>query len=131
MGLTGWLPVVAKPGPTPSELVVDLTMVPAGAAVSAIRYAAGSGGYNRTTGRPLARELGSNRICCGPKVDTALEPCEPERCPIKTSGTSASDGVVGGDAKNGLGLQLPAPPFFASISRAGKCRCFLPQVCDS
>lgn len=188
------------------------------------RYAAGAGGFNSTTGQPLVRELGSSRLCCGPHVDTMLEPCLPERCPIKSSGSA---GVSGGCAakmtelcgvgptertnnnpagspieahyqiltrrRSGLyfawgqdarratrghclvclsqhvkrlvqagcadpptancdefyaaaadhamlaeeggggssqSLQLPAAPFFAALTKAGKCRCFAPQVCD-
>ena len=63
----------------------------------------------------LQRSLGSSRICCGPHVDTALQPCPMSRCPIKASGPGA----------------LPASPFFAAIDASGRCACFAPQVCDA
>lgn len=114
MGVTGWHAVAATPGKTPNTLRVDLSHLPAGAVVRAVRYAAGSGGFNSTTGN-YANRLGSNRICCGPAVDLALEPCPPARCPIKA----------------GVGAQvLPAVPFFAAVTRSGACKCFNPQVCD-
>ena len=117
MGMTGWHAVAAKPGATPNELVVDLSHIDltGGKQISAIRYGAGAGGYNSTTGNYLVRKLGSSRICCGPHVDPMLEPCGPERCPIKSSGV----------------LRLPASPFFASVTKVGKCQCFKPQVCDA
>ena len=191
LGLTGWVAVAAVAGPTPSTLTIDLAGLEArglsrpGTQISAIRYAAGAGGFNSTTGQPLVRDLGSSRLCCGPSVDTALEPCPPERCPIKSSGetvscaarmaelcgdarqasvghclvclghftqdlwnvgcavahpASASDldefcargGGGGGSSgsSRGTSLQLPAAPFFASITKAGKCKCFAPQECD-
>ena len=123
MGLTGWHAVAAKAGATRSELVVDLShlnLAPGKSAISAVRYGAGSGGYNSTTGTLLVRELGSSRICCGPHLDPMLEPCGPARCPIMSSGSATSGGV-----------RLPATPFFAQVTKAGKCRCFAPQVCDS
>lgn len=115
MGLTGWIAVAATAGATKGELLVDLSAVPAGKTISAVRYAAGSGGYNSTTGQFLERGLGSSRVCCGPTVDPTLEPCPPERCPIKADGAG----------------NLPATPFFASVTKAGKCKCFAPQVCDA
>lgn len=114
MGVTGWVAVAAKAGAAPNTLEVDLATLPAGARVAAVRYGVGSGGYNSTTGDYLVRSLGSSRVCCGPHVDPALEPCAPESCPIKATGDGA----------------LPAVPFFAAITKAGVCSCFSPQVCD-
>jgi hypothetical protein len=74
MGVRGWVPVAATAGSTNNTLVVDLSHLPEGASVSAIRYGAGSGGYNATTGEYLDRGLGKSLICCGPHVDIALEP---------------------------------------------------------
>ena len=114
MGVRGWHAVAATPGPRPNTLTVDLSHLPAGASVAAVRYAAGSGGYNSSSGRYAVRGLGSSRVCCGPKVDTALQPCGPERCPIKASGPGS----------------LPAAPFFAAVSKdSGRCSCFAPQSC--
>ena len=120
MGLTGWHAVAARAGGAKNQLIVDLGHVGLGPGqtVSAIRYGAGSGGYNSTTGEYLVRELGSSRICCGPHVDPMLEPCGPERCPIMSSGSSAGS------------ARLPATPFFARVTKGGKCKCFAPQVCD-
>ena len=115
MGVTGWVAVAAVLGSTPNTLLVDLSQLPAGSIVRAIRYGAGSGGYNATNGDYNDRSLGSSRICCGPSVDPALEPCPPANCPIKASGDAA----------------LPAVPFFAAVTQAGKCKCFKPQVCDA
>eukprot|EP01045_Picozoa_sp_COSAG04_P047714 COSAG04_NODE_17950_length_455_cov_0.862360_1_plen_151_part_11 len=112
MGMLGWVAVAATAGPSAASLTVDLSHLPPGKRISAVRYAVGSGGYNSTTGQCLVRGLGSSRICCGPSVDTALQPCGPERCPIKASG-------------------LPARPFFAAVDKAtGQCKCFAPQRCD-
>ena len=74
MGVRGWVPVAATAGPTKNTLVVDLSHLPEGATVSAIRYGAGSGGYNATTGEYLDRGLGKSLVCCGPHVDIALQP---------------------------------------------------------
>ena len=114
MGVRGWVPVAAKAGPTPGTLTVDLGSLPAGSKLAAVRYAVGSGGYNSSTGERLDRGLGSSRICCGPRVDTALQPCKPEHCPIKASGPGS----------------LPASPFFAAIDwKKRRCQCFAPQEC--
>ena len=123
MGLSGWIAVAAKHGAPSSanrasnQLVIDLSSVPAGKSISAIRYASGSGGYNSTTGEYLVRKLGSSRLCCGPTVDPAFEPCGPERCPIMSIGQA------------GKSLPLPATPYFARITSAGSCKCFAPQQC--
>ena len=113
MGLRGWVAVAAVAGPTSSSLRVDLSHLPDGARVAAIRYAAGAGGYNSTTGERVFFGLGSSRMCCGPTVDTALQPCAPASCPIKASGPGS----------------LPASPFFAAVDAAGHCACFEPQRC--
>ena len=115
MGVRGWVPVAASVGPTLDTLTVDLGGLPTGSKVAAVRYAVGSGGYNSSTGERLDRRLGSSRICCGPHVDTALQPCKPENCPIKASGPGS----------------LPASPFFAAIDwKRRRCQCFSPQECS-
>ena len=61
MGLTGWVAVAAsvkQPNARLGELIIDLSGVPVGQTISAVRYGAGSGGYNSTTGQYLARGLG-------------------------------------------------------------------------
>ena len=120
MGLTGWHAVTAKANTKTNELVIDLSNINLtdDKGVSAIRYGVGSGGYNSSTGRNLARSLGSSRICCGPFVDPMLEPCAPESCPIMSSGSTVGS------------VRLPASPFFARITKEGKCKCFDPQSCD-
>ena len=103
MGYTGWRAVVAKAGSAPNELVIDLAqlgLTPA-PTILAVRYAAGEG-FNNT------------RMCCGPLVDTRLQPCPMQSCPLKATGLNT----------------LPAVPFFAEVTAAGKCACFSPQVCD-
>lgn len=102
-GVRGWVPVTATRGPGPQQLTVDLSGL--GARPTAVRYASGTGGW----GAPF-----QNRMCCGPTVDVQLEPCAPESCPIKASGPGA----------------LPAAPFVAAITPAGKCQCLAPTSCD-
>ena len=46
--------------------------------------------------------------------DTVVAPCVPGSCPLLS-------------AKS----QLPANPFFARLTGAGKCECAEPQVCDA
>lgn len=118
MGVTGWVAVSAKKGLSSNTLVVDLSHLSPNqtAQIRAVRYATGTGGYNTTTGATDDHTLGGSRICCGPHVDTALEPCGPHLCPIKASGRG----------------NLPAFPFFAAVDmEAGKCSCFAPQKCDA
>lgn len=115
MGVEGWMAVAATAGPTDVTLTVALPELPAGSRVAAIRYASGVGGYNSSTGDRIFFGLGASRLCCGPTVDTALQPCGPARCPIKATGRGA----------------LPAAPFFAAVDEQGQCDCFAPQVCSS
>jgi sialate O-acetylesterase len=63
-------------------------------------------------GWPLSR--GADTCCPAKAVRSGLEPCVPGSCPIITA-THA----------------LPANPFYATISAAGKCECMAPQVCDA
>ncbi len=114
MGVSGWVAVAAMAGPTDWTLTVDLSHLPKGRTVRAIRYANGAGGYNATTGERVYFGLGASRICCGPGVDTALQPCHPARCPIKATGEG----------------NLPASPFFAVVE-GGHCGCFAPQQCGA
>jgi len=51
-------------------------------------------------------------LCCGTQSFT-YTPCPPNSCPISAS---VSD--------------LPAMPFEAELTAAGKCKCLAPQVCD-
>ncbi len=63
MGLTGWVAVAAttkQPKAQQGELLIDLSAIPLGKTISAVRYGAGSGGYNSTTGQYLARGLGQS-----------------------------------------------------------------------
>ena len=72
---------------------------------------------NITAGPVLAVKFGwgfNNMDCCtNPDVASGLAPCIPGSCGIVT--------------KNSL---LPANPFFAVLTRGGKCRCPVPQKCD-
>ena len=113
MGTRGWAAVVARPGAAPNTLVVDLSALQLGergAAVRAVRYASGSGGFNSSTGEVT----GHDRLCCGPTVDVTRAPCPLAACPLKATGLNA----------------LPAAPFFAEV-QGGRCRCFAPQQCDA
>ena len=74
-----------------------------------------AGAFNASTGEHVYFGLGSSRMCCGPSVDTALQPCPPQSCPIKASGHGA----------------LPAAPFFAALTDDGVCECAAPTVCDA
>jgi hypothetical protein len=123
MGVLGWVAVAATQGATPDTLTVDLSGLKATDTVSAIRYGVGGVGYGKFSGaatrsgnaNAFTSTVGTTRLCCGPFVDTALQPCGPERCPIKASGPNA----------------LPAAPFFAAVNgKTGKCTCFAPQVCN-
>jgi len=105
LGVTGWVAVNAREGPGPATLTVDLSSLN-GATPTAVRYAFGTGGW----GAPFV-----DRMCCGPTVDVTLEPCAPASCPLKATGPNT----------------LPAVPFVAAITPAGKCACLPPQVCDA
>lgn len=97
-GVEGWVAVngvVSGAG----ELTVDLAAL-GGAAPTAVRYAWGTGGW----GAPFL-----TRMCTGPRVDCALQPCEAEACPLWAGG-------------------LPGVPFLARIE-GGRCVCLPPQVC--
>ena len=62
MGMTGWVAVAASAEQSKArhgELLIDLGAVPEGKMISALRYSAGSGGYNSTTGHSLERGLGT------------------------------------------------------------------------
>lgn len=88
-------------GAAPNEVIIR--DVPPGA--TAVRYASGSA---QTGGD------GQTRFCCGPTVDTSLQPCPPASCPLKATGPGA----------------LPAVPFVATITPEGRCACLPPMVCD-
>ena len=101
LGVEGWVPVNAVVSGA-DELTVDLLPLN-NSAPTAVRYAWGTGGWG--TGF-------SNRMCCGPTVDVAVQPCAPDSCPLHGGG-------------------LPGVPFVAEITPAGRCKCALPQVCDA
>jgi hypothetical protein len=101
LGVEGWVPVSAVVSGA-DELTVDLSPLN-NSAPTAVRYAWGTGGWG--TGF-------SNRMCCGPTVDVAVQPCAPDSCPLHGGG-------------------LPGVPFVAEITPAGRCKCALPQVCDA
>ena len=103
-GVEGWVPVTATRGQSSHTLTVDLTAL-GGRVPTAVRYASGEGGWGGTH---------NNRMCCGPQVDIALQPCPPASCPHKGSGMGA----------------LPGGPFVAAIE-GGKCACTPPRVCDT
>lgn len=85
---------------TDNTLVVIL---PSKGNITAIQY-----GHLSPKGSP---QNGHDKICCGNR-NFALDPCAPNSCPISSAR-----------------YDLPAMPFHAQIIN-GKCKCFLPQVCD-
>lgn len=99
-GVEGWVAVDAVVSGA-NSLSVDLTPL-AGATPTAVRYASGTGGWGSGT---------QNRMCCGPAVNIALEPCAPDSCPLHAGG-------------------LPGVPFVAEIA-AGRCVCAPPMQCDA
>lgn len=117
LGARPWTAVMPAPGAAANEVVVDLTPL-GGALPTAVRYATGAG--ESAAWANGTRGFGVQRICCGPYVDTAHEPCPPESCPLKSSALAGAGG-----------LQLPALSFFAAIDAQGRCVCVPPQVCDT
>lgn len=94
--------IAAAPGST-DAVVVDTTALK-GQRITAIRYGHGIPG--------TVPQNGHKRVCCGDR-DVTRNPCPPASCPISS--------VAG---------KLPAMPFMARITAAGKCECMRPQVCD-
>eukprot|EP00937_MAST-01D_sp_MAST-1D-sp2_P001328 g1328.t1 len=101
-------PLVAGSGGSGNgnSVAIDLAAAGlAGAEVHAVRY---------------AWPLGDDGDTCCPQAsvtgngDTVVAPCVPGSCPLLS-------------AKS----QLPANPFFARLTDAGKCECAAPQVCDA
>ena len=101
-GVEGWVALDAVSGPGAAELSVDLTPL-GGAAPTAIRYASGAGGWGSGS---------SNRMCCGPSINVAVEPCAPNSCPLQAGG-------------------LPGVPFTAAIDATGHCTCAPPMSCNA
>jgi len=101
-GVEGWVAVLPTVGPQGNTVTLDLGPLK-GASPTAVRYATGSGGWGITA----PHNSGCGRMCCGPTVDCRLQPCPPDSCPIKASGTGG----------------LPALPFVAAITASGKCQC--------
>jgi hypothetical protein len=125
LGFTGWVAMAATAAARRIALVVDLSHLPAGAAVSMIRYGHGAGGFEQAE----PESFNSNtRFCCWPTVDVRYQPCPPASCPIKSTAL-AIDRDQNFDRKQPE-EQLPASPFVALVVK-GKCRCLKPQVCDS
>ena len=108
-GVSPWVAVMPQVGPLSNQISVDITLL-SGAIPTAIRYNLGSGGNGDYLNRTNGGQAG--RFCCGPFVDTSLEPCYIGSCPIKASGR----------------LNLPAVPFLAQIEN-GKCKCIPPAIC--
>lgn len=102
-GVEGWKAVM--PGEVGGDgRSITLDLAPLGGAVpTAVRYAAGSGGYGITA----PHNNGCGRLCCGPTLDCRLQPCPPDSCPLHASGPGG----------------LPALPFVAAITPQGKCQC--------
>ena len=101
-GVEGWVALDAVAGPGAAELTVDLAPL-RGAAPTAIRYASGTGGWGSGA---------QNRMCCGPLINVAVEPCAPDSCPLHAAG-------------------LPGVPFVAAIDAAtGRCACAPPMDCS-
>jgi hypothetical protein len=88
-----------------SAISVDVSPL-AGHAIQAIKYA-----WGPTGGAPN----GDDVTCC---VDRADKECLPAECPIFVASALAPYGG------------LPANPFLAQITEAGKCACPAPQVCN-
>jgi len=109
-GYTGWVAVMPVAGPGGNTVTLDLAPL-GGATPMAVRYATGAGGWGITA----PSNGGCGRMCCGPTVDCRVQPCPPDSCPIKASGTGG----------------MPAVPFVAAITPAGKCACVPPQVCNA
>ena len=66
----------------------------------------------RADGWPLG---GDGDTCCpGADVAAGLSVCVPAACPLLSAKA-----------------QLPANPFFATVTAAGKCSCEAPQKCDA
>jgi hypothetical protein len=74
-----------------AQLAYPVNIVQSVRPLKALRYGVGSGGYNATTGQFMDRGLGSSRLCCGPRVDPALQPCSLERCPFRLKWVRAED----------------------------------------
>ena len=101
-----WVPLnISQVGAT-SAISVDVSPL-AGQPVSAIKYAWGA-----TGGAPN----GDDVTCC---VSMPSKECLPAQCPIFVGSPMAPYGG------------LPANPFLAQISPAGKCVCTAPQACDA
>ena len=109
-GVEGWIAVMPVAGPGGNTVTLDLSPLN-GLTPTAVRYGAGSGGWGITA----PKNNGCGRMCCGPTVDCRMQPCPPESCPIKASGVG----------------ELPAVPFVAAITAAGKCQCVAPQQCGA
>ena len=115
LGASPWVAVMPSVGAGTNTVTLDLAPL-GGQVPTAVRYGLGAGGDgdflpNRLPG-PEGAQAG--RVCCGPTVDTSMQPCPPASCPIKASGR----------------LALPALPFVAEVV-GGKCRCLNPQTCDA
>jgi len=103
-----WLPVHIALGSSPGTVSVDLSSLPVGSSVTAVRYAWGA----TTAG---SNPNGDDVSCC--EGDGAAKPCVPGQCPLMASEPLAPFGG------------LPADPFMAKIID-GKCKCPEPQQCS-
>ena len=97
-----WVATPLLPGSAPHKLKADLRgLLKEGQSVLAIRY-----------GWPISQS-GGDTCCPSRVVSQGTTPCVPGSCPIITANTA-----------------LPANPFYADITKGGKCKCMAPQQCD-
>ena len=83
-------------------IVLDLSKLPKGKKVTAVKYGQGIPG--------MLPQSGHKRVCCGTR-DISVNPCPPDACPVSS---------VGG--------ALPAMPFLVAVGASGACEGVQPQV---
>ena len=89
-----------------ATIELDLSALPAGASVHAVRYA-----WGQSTATSGGEPLCCNRGTGHDALVGLKQPCKPAACELYASGG------------------LPANPFVARIRRNGQCECLEPQVC--
>ena len=104
-----WTAVHIRAGSDAGTVSIDLSSLPAGAKLTAVRYAWGGTGTNSAPN-------GGDISCC--EGDGLNDPCVPSQCPLLAEEPLAPFG------------HLPVDPFVAEIEPNGKCLCPEPQVCS-
>jgi hypothetical protein len=99
---SSWFQVDIVLAASGTGVVLDLSSLPKGKKVTAVKYGHGIPG--------MIPQSGHKRVCCGTR-DITLNPCPPNSCPISS--------------KRG---KLPAMPFLAAVTPSGDCEGIRPQI---